>query len=465
MEKIDYNYYMAELKKGNGDKNIEQGASKAFITSEVSKIWGWYNDMPFDPNEVLGIRSSFKTKEEAIRKMDEGDPTLAGLKETLIASILGQEQEIKPHPEDKGEKEFIEFMFSRISSKRDKQKDMLTSLFIGNSFTELIYTQEMYENRAVWALDESLGGLIVRPPSSFCFKQKEDGTWDLLFTPYGDNIYIESCLIGNEVVLDRRKFKVMTYNAQFGNPIGRGIYNDIYNYWWLKKEEVKLWGLLGEVFVSPSKIITPKDKEAQFNPSENEELTKYSKNPRANSTIILPLTQVEVTFLNQNPKDPGDAYNNFINFCSLSMAYRMHGQGLALNETSGSQAKERVRLKLFNYLTESYIKSFEEFMNFQIIKQLCDLNFENPAYPKFSIVLPEAPDPKEWVEAMEKATGLGAEIPRTWFEEKLGVPNPKEKEDILKMPEKQGGQQFVKFLEEVEERVQIYMQDEKYLTE
>lgn len=449
--------------KSNGNKKIEEGASRAFI-SEVSKIMGWYNEMPFDPNEVLGVRSSFKTKEEAVRKMDEGDPTLAGLKETMLASILGQEQEIKPHPDDKGENEFTEVMLKRVSNFYDKQKDMLSSLFIGNSFTELIYKQESYKNKTVWGLDEELGGLIVRPPSNFCFNQKEDGTWDLLFTPYGENIFIESCLVGNEIVLDPRKFKVMAYNAQFGNPIGRGIYNDIYNYWWLKKEEVKLWGLLGEIFVSPSKIITKKDKESSFTAPENQVLKDYSKDPRANTTIILPDSQIEVIFLNQNPKDPGDAYKNFIDFCSLSMAYRMHGQGLALNEASGSQAKERVRLKLFNYLTESYIKSFEEFMNFQIIKQLCDLNFENPAYPKFSIVLPEAPDPKEWVEAMEKATGLGAEIPRTWFEEKLGVPNPKDGEDILKIPEKQTGQQFVNFLAEIEEKVQIFMQDEKYLT-
>lgn len=454
---------MVDEIKGN-DEKIEVGVNEAFI-SEVSKIMGWYNEMPFDPNEVLGVRSSFKTKEEAVRKMDEGDPTLAGLKETMLASILGQEQEVKPHPDDKGEKEYIEAMLKRISSFRDKQKDMLSALFIGNSFTELIYKQESYQNKTVWALDEELGGLIVRPPSNFCYKQKDDGTWDLLFTPYGENIFIESCLIGNEIVLDSRKFKAMTYNAQFGNPIGRGIYNDIYNYWWLKKEEVKLWGLLGEIFVSPSKAITKKDKESNFTTEENGVLKEYANNPRANTTMILPDSQIDVVFFNQNPKDPGDAYKNFIDFCSLSMAYRMHGQGLALNETSGSQAKERVRLKLFNYLTESYIKSFEEFMNFQIIKQLCDLNFENPAYPKFSIVLPEAPDPKEWVEAMEKATGLGAEIPRTWFEEKLGVPNPKDGEDILKVPEKQTGQQFVKFLAEIEEKVQVYMQDERYLTQ
>lgn len=454
---------MAELQKANS-KKIEEGINKAFI-SEASKITGWYDEMPFDPNEVLGVRSSFKTKEEAVRKMDEGDPTLAGLKETMLAAILGQADEIKSDSDDKGEKEFIDEMFGRISKFRDKKKNMLSSLFIGNSFTELIYAQETINGRTVWGLDESLGGLIVRPPSSFCFKQKGDGTWDLLYTPCDGNIFIESCFVGNEIVLDSRKFKAMTYNAQFGNPIGRGIYNDIYNYWWLKKEEVKLWGLLGEVFVSPSKIITKKEKEGNFTTEENETLEEYGNNPRANTTIILPDSQVEVVFLNQNPKDPGDAYNNFIMFCSLSMAYRIQGQGLALNESSGSQAKEKVRMKLFNYLTQSYIKSFEDFINDEIIKQLCDLNFENPAYPKFSIVLPEAPDPKEWVEAMEKATALGAEIPRGWFEDKLGIPDQKDGEDILKVPEKQTSQTFAKYLEDIEERMQVYFRDEKYLTE
>jgi len=438
-------------------KNLKTGINKAFINDKMS-ISGWLDDMPYDPNEVLGIRSNFLTKEETVRKMDSADPTLAGLKETIIAAILGQEQIYEADADDKGEREFIMDAFNRVSKLRNKHKDMLSAIFIGNSFTELIIKNDNFNGNIVWTLDEDLGGLIVRPPSKFCYKQKEDGTWQLMMNVFG-GFLINEC-IGLEEPLDMRKFKSMTYNAEFGNPIGRGIYNDIYNYWWVKKEEVKMWSLLGEIVVSPKNIFTPKDKDASFTEEENETLGEFCKNPTAFKSIVLPTHQVEVTTLGSNVKAPGEAYDKFINFCNISMAYRMHGQALALNESSGSQAKESVRMQLFNYLTESYIVSFEEFINDEIIKQLCDFNFVNPAYPRFNIIRPESPDPKPWVESMKGAVELGAKVPRNWFETKLGIPNPKEDESILEIKEKVGAQTFNEFLDGLETHIADY----KYLT-
>lgn len=432
-------------------KELEKGTSKAFTPTDSVFANFACDDMPFDPNESLGIKSSFGTKEESIRKMHQVDPVLGGLWYTLEARILGLDRVIEKQEGDKGEKDFIDDAFSRISKWQEKLGDILSAIQIGNSFTELIYMQD----GRFWTLDPTLGGLIVRPPSKFCYKQDKDGTFKLMYDPFGCSIMMMDCMNLNAELLDPRKFKVMTYNAAYGNPIGQGVYNDLYNYWWLKKEEVKLYGLLGEVYVFPKTIFMP-DSPDGYGEGDREIIDGFAKTPTAGTAIRVERA-IRAVILNQNLTDPGKAHEMFINFCNLSMAYRLHGQGLALNEAAGSQAKERVRMELFNFLIESYITGLEYFINNEIIKQLCDLNFENPIYPVWNIVRPEAADPKNWVEAIDLAVKMGTPVGTDWFKGKLGIPDTQEGEDTLETTESESRMQaFSKALDVMKSFVYDY---------
>jgi hypothetical protein len=438
--------------KNQESKGLETGINKAFLAE--SDRFTFCSDEPEDPNEVLGVRSDFRTKEEAVQKMHQSDPVLAGLWYTLVARIIGLDTVIEKREGDKGEAQFIEEQFKAISNWMEKLKDILGAIQLGNSFTELLYIQDGFH----WVLDGSLGGILVRPPSKFCFKQEANGLWQINYNP-NDNWGISMNDCWNGIPLDPRKFKYMTYGAAYSNPHGQGIYNDVYNYWWLKREEVRLWGLLGEGYVFPKIIIMPEAGET-LGEDDLEVIGKLLKKPLAAKGIRLN-KKVIVEILNKNLQDPGKAYDNLINFCNLSIAYRLHGQGLAINEAAGSQAKEGVRMQLFNFLIDSYIMGLEYFINHEIIKQLCDLNFQNPVYPKWNIVRPEAADPKDWVEAMREAVKLGASIGKSWFEEKLGIPDVKEGEETLEAKESPRMQAFTEGIDGIER----FLQDYQYLTQ
>ncbi|MDS7929616.1 DUF935 domain-containing protein [Acinetobacter sp. V102_4] len=134
----------------------------------------------------------------------------------------------------------------------------------------------------------------------------------------------------------------------------------------------------------------------------------------------------------------GDTKNHFdlVSWCEKTQSKIIVG-GTLLSQADGkssTNALGNIHEVQFGKLVKSDAKQAARTINDSLISYLMRLNYPNippDRYPKFKFDTSDTEDIQTFGEALPKLVQVGMKIPRSWAQEKLGIPEPSENEDIL----------------------------------
>lgn len=367
---------------------------------------------------------------DMVRYMRKIDPMLYGFTNTRKNAVLSHKREIVGSG---AEAEFVRGVFSGINNFQNKISQMLNSIDVGYSVTELI-----------WEEVEGKYYVDLKARHQGKFKFDEFGvTW--LITDDG------------EKKVEDIKFPVMTYDEEFGNKYGNGVYQTLYWYWFIKKESVKFWSIFCERFAVP---VIVAEKPVGISPEDEATIDEFIEDFRSATSISLP-KGVALSFLEARQTGSIDTFEKFIEFLNKSMAIAYLGQidTSGVSNSTGSYARAKVQNQVREDIMLADIMFLENYINDMIVKPLVDINFSNvKEYPKWRLVINTAIN----AEVIEKLVQSGHNrIPIAWVSERFGIPlsDDTKPDEYMKVAEtKQAGfsetnfgEQKKKYLEELNE--------------
>jgi phage gp29-like protein len=400
------------------EDNPQKGQVKAI---ERESTWQYFlsGRVIENPNNFFSHTGALSNVIEQTNKMDETDPYLAGLIQIRKMTLLAKPREIVG--EDSEVKQFVIENFAGITNMHSKLEQMLACLKVGCSMMEMIWHPV---GDKWWIVD-----LLSRKQTQFTFKKKKG------FQPdgdYQDELRARESTLTDGKKLPPNKFLVTTFDEQYGNRWGISLYHRLYWYWFIKRNILNFWQIFLENYVTP--IVVAKGTVTDDGVSST--LDSFIQNIKNRMGIRIP-ESIALEFV-QAKQDGAQTYLDAVAYFDRAMAFLVLGNiSVVDNGTSGSYARDRVKDKVTRKdIIGSDIAMLESVINDCMIPPLVDYNFANVTeYPKFRIIAGEVEDMEMMAKVIEIMSRLGLPITEKFIYETFGMKQPKEGDELLKVPE------------------------------
>lgn len=396
----------------------QKGQVKA-ATRDTTYEFFLSGDVIENPNKFFNHSGSVSNIINQVDDMDESDPYLSGLvqirKKTLLAmsrEIVGDDNEVT---------DFVRMNFSNINNMHSKLDQMLDCLRIGCTITEMIW----HPINGKWHIID----LLDRKQTLFTFKKKEGFQQD---GDYKDELRLREINSTTSKKLPINKFLVMTFDEKYGNRWGISLYNRLYWYWFIKRNILNFWQIFLENYVTPVVVAkgTVTDEETKNQIDDFINKIKHRMGIRIPNEIALEFIQAE--------QQGAKTYDDAISYFDKAMAFLILGNISIIDSgTVGSYARDRVKDKVTRKdIIGSDIAMVESVINDYMIRPLVDYNFANvKEYPKFRIISGEVEDMESMAKVIDTMARLGLPITEKFLYETFGMKQPKEGEELLKVPD------------------------------
>lgn len=348
-------------------------------------------DIIENPSDFFG-KNSQDSVVDMVLYMRKIDPMLGGFSQTRKNAVLSHKREIIGTG---AETDFIRSVFSGFNNFHGTLSQILNSIDVGYAVPELVW--EVVDGKYV------ITKILPRHQGKFKFDEFGQ-TW----------LVTEDA----EKKVDDIKFPVFTFQEEFGNRYGSGMYQSLYYYWFIKKQAVKFWSIFTERFAVP--VIVAELPDGLSDEDEND-IKAFIKDFKSATNISLP-KDVVLRFLEAEQSGSVENFDSFMNFLNKSMAIFYLGQTdtSGVDNTSGSYARAKVQNQVREDITLSDIMLLENFINDMIIKPLINLNFPNVTeYPKWRVIIPISISTEMIKQLVESGNKY---IPVWWVNERFGIP-------------------------------------------
>jgi phage gp29-like protein len=378
-------------KEEKEEKKPQVGVVVSSLGNEVEAAQKEIQD---NPNDFFGEQTEGNIVDQ-VNYMSGLDPLLTGFIDTRINAILSNKREIIGEGEPA---KFVRENFSKIRRFDNKLRQLLKCISVGYSVPELIWS---VENNKWWVT----------------FEPRHQGKF--WFNDFGETFLVSDKNPQGKKVTDI-KFPVLTFNEEYGNKYGKGLYQNIYWYWFIKKNAATFWAVFTERFASP--LVVAK-KDGEIKKEVQDKIDGFIADIRNATSISIP-ESIAIEFLELKEARSTENFVAFMDFLNKSIAIAILGQvdtsGVA--QSSASYARAIIQNQVRQDIMLSDIIMLENFINDMIIRPLVDFNFSNVTdYPKWRVVINSIID----ADTIKKLVESGHNrIPIKFISERFGIPIP-----------------------------------------
>ncbi|MCX8037982.1 MAG: DUF935 domain-containing protein [Candidatus Sumerlaeia bacterium] len=358
-----------------------------------------------------GIRNLYDLYQE----MEDKDGHLYSVLQTRKNGVLSRDRKVvaaSDTPRDRAVADFVARALDHIPQFDQALCDILDALGKGFSVTEIIW--------AVAGDTVSVAALKSRYQGHFAF-----------------DLEGRLCLadeLGRPVhpsPLPPEKFIVHTFDARHGNPIGNGLCQKAYWYYWFKKNNLKFWVVFNEKFGSPTVV-------GKYRPgtsdTERDRLLEVIESFQNDTGIVVPETMA-VELLEARRTGNLNTYRDLADWCNDEMSKIVLGGTLTASEgrRSGSYALGRIHEAVRNEYAASDARALMETINTQLIARLVEYNFgRSVAPPRWTLDIADDADLAREAELDARLIALGVPLPLGYFYERYKRPAPRPDERSLR---------------------------------
>lgn len=362
-----------------------------------------------NPDKVLRSESGgrgLEIYEDLLR-----DPQVRACIQTRRLAVVGKEWEVIPATDKRQDVKIADFVREAfLNFDFDSARmSLLQGIITGFKPAEVMW--ELSEG-SVWIKD-----IIGRSPRRFVFSK--DGALRLL--TFGNMVEGEE--------LPERKFQLFKY-GDTDSPYGQGLGSTLYWPVWFKKNAIRFWMIFSEKFGSPTVI----GKYPPGTTKEQQDALMGALEAIQQETAIKMPSTMEVGLLEATRTGTVNTYESLCSFMNSDISKVILGQTLttevgAAGSYAASKTHEEVRA--------DYIKADADLLsnqlNSQVIRWLVDFNFPSTGsgqarYPKLWVRTEAEGDLKALAERDEILLRMGLPIPKKYFYDTYGIPEPEEGE-------------------------------------
>ena len=341
--------------------------------------------------------------------MEERDLHYAGVLSARKQQVAGLEITVEPASENAADVDHADMIrkFVARDAFETELLEVLDAVGKGFSGTEILW--ETSERQ--WQPRE----LKWRDPRWFRFSP-EDGETPLL----RDN--------GADLPLAPYKWIFHTAKAKSGLPIRGGIARAVCWTYLFKSFTGKDWAIFCEAYGQPLRLgkwgegASEKDKDV---------LLEAVINIGTDYAAIVPQSMT-VEFIKADVSGSLELYERRSDWLDRQVSKVVLGQTGTTDAIAGGYAVGKVLNGTKSYIERSDAKQTAASLNRDLVKPYIDLN-KGPqkAYPKIKIGRPEEIDTEKFMKNVEIYVGLGGKVGMAFIGGKIGVPTPKEGEELL----------------------------------
>jgi phage gp29-like protein len=384
----------------------------ATAAKDIDIFSGWFGRLE-NPDPVLRSEAAGK----GLKLYDEiaRDAHAAAVLQTRYLAVIGREWEVLP-PEtgakrvDKKNQEIADFVREAFAAANFDQarQEILQGVLYGFYAAEVIWA----ENRGRFVP----GRLIAKHPRRFVFTPERELR---LLTPGN--------MVEGEPVPER-KFVVATFGSS-DNPYGCGLGQKLWWPVWFKKHGIKFWMTFLEKFGMPTVFGKyPPGTE----PDQQQKLLEALRAIQTDTAIKFPNT-MEVDLLEASRTGQA-SYEGLCDFMDRQISKAVLGQTLTTEvKGEGSYAASQTHDEVRADIVKADADLLCECLNNTLVRWLVDLNFPGVSeYPKLWIRCEDEEDLQPLAERDKiLAVDIGLPIPKRYFFETYGIPEPEGAEETL----------------------------------
>ena len=257
-------------------------------------------------------------------------------------------------------------------SFKKKLDGIMTSLYFGFSMSEKTFELFEFDNKSYYGVSN----IRLKPFSSFYFYTDK----------FGNLLRVVQQIDGEELPdLDIEKFIHHTHNNEEDEYYGSSELREAYRDWFSKEMAYRFRNIWLERCAAGFPVITPQgERVIQPGSPEYAGLVNMLTNIKTNTGMLLP-NGVELELKEFTDTEAFDrALSSFDK--ALAKALLMPNMlGFSGENKSGSRALGETQLEAFLWMLDAEALDLEETVNEQLFQQLCDLNFGDGIYPRFTL--------------------------------------------------------------------------------
>jgi phage gp29-like protein len=228
------------------------------------------------------------------------------------------------------------------------------------------------------------------------------------------------------------KFIVHTAQSKSGLAIRGGVVRPCAWMWLFKNFSIKDWVIFLEAYGQPIRIgsygagASDKDKDV---------LMRAVANIGSDAAAIIP-ESMKIEFIEAGGKTAtSDGFERLCKFADQQISKAVLGQTTTTDAISGGHAVSKEHNDVRGDIERSDAKQLSATLNAQLVKPIIDLNRGiQKRYPRLHIGRGEEVDIDKVSLAAERGVKMGMQISSSKLREKLGLPAPDSKDDILTAP-------------------------------
>jgi phage gp29-like protein len=219
------------------------------------------------------------------------------------------------------------------------------------------------------------------------------------------------------MILPESKFLIAQHNPEYINPYGEKLLSKLFWPVVFKKGGLKFWAIMAEKYGMP--FLLGKQPRG-INPEETRDFVNQLSKMTKDAVAVIP-DDATVEFLENNRTSSGDLYLQFLNFLNAEMSKAVLGQTQTTEITggSGSLASSKTHSEKLKTIYDEDQKLVETVIN-QLIKYICDLNFNTAEYPQFIMFEKEEVD-KLLADRDKVLTEINVKFNKDYFVENYGL--------------------------------------------
>lgn len=350
---------------------------------------------------------------EELEEKDAHYLSVIGTRKRAVAQLEITVEAASDSPEHVRHAEFIEGWLDRDLLEAE-MFDMLDAIGKGYSCMEIMWDTSEKQ----WQPYE----LVWRDPRYFMFERwpsmkrelmiKSDGGQPLPLTPY--------------------KYIPHIHQAKSGSPARGGVIRPCAWMWLFKNFSLKDWVIFVETYGQPLRV-------GKYGTGASEEdrdvLLKAVASIGSDAAAIIP-ESMQLEFIESGDKRANaEIYERLCKYADQQMSKAILGQTTTVDAISGGHAVSKEHNEVREDIERADAKMASQTLNMHLIRPMVDLNFgAQKAYPRLRIGRSESVDIKALTDAADKAVRMGMRISERGLRDKLGLPEPEDDEDTLKLP-------------------------------
>jgi len=352
-----------------------------------------------------------------------------------IMGVISQDWVIQPAKDNERSKniaEFVEFVLANfqphidaelntISSFRAGLKQIADAVAIGYSITEKVWAPI---NAGKFTGKTGLVALKGKDPKDYRFKL--DDYFNVQWVTYIDPV--------SEVKpLESKKFIILPWMSEYGNPYGTADLKSAYRAWKLKDFAFRLMAVAVERYAIPAVLAKFPTKASK---TQQDALVDVLRRMQKDTVIAVP-EGFDVTFLENHVTSGSDNFERIIDLCNKEILLAIEGTSMHVLEgkLTGSRNIGLVAADQANLFQWNLTRSLEEIINRQLIPDIIEFNHPGAALPHFQFVDPGDVDKAVDIGIDKELIAMGLPISHEYLYEKYGLEAPKPGETVINAPE------------------------------